>query len=715
MNEGLPSKSKAKKILKKKAKHFKDPDIVQMSHRLIEEITSQSRVTEIREDDDDRTEEPFTTPRSHAHHAEEATPMSEVIPRGSRRSRTRSRSPRHGTPEDAPRGARHDQGHGSASSPRGEGMTREEARRRAIDELSPGPVIRPPPSDTADAMAGSSETATVVSSSKRSSRQHRSPKQAAHTDTLGFPVPPDLVAAFLRVSMEVDQGPWAAFATDDARRERYVEFIELTRLGVPAEERARVWLTCSGAREAMDKVADVYDALVRCQKVTPSESTEQIEEDARVTFPAHQITPSLVSVLCAYAWKNEAVGYTRGMNFVAGVLVLVMPTDEQAFWVLSQIVESICPQYYAKNMVGIHVDTRVLDYLLSASMVDLHEHFGRLGLMLELVCGQWFVTLFAGVLPSESLLRAWDRLFVEGPQALFVVALGVLALSRRALLRCSSLGEAYPILRDAVRSAYDFEAVLRAASEVGCDQFSREMITVLRRTQLARTEKELGSLKHRSDVFALGQTIRLSHIREVNAALKGGAAGTSFVVPLKALQRANAEAAVEDMFEVLDGDRRASTVDYREVLAACAVAAKRGSLDDRLDLVWEVYEDGSGVMTREALGSLLDAFESSINRCMTGSKKQNEAFADKVFKNFDVSSQGHIERHEFHLAARAYPHLIECFLVHADEDLYSSGVGERAPSYLLSPEEALVAESLSREGNSSKKTRLCENVDCRVQ
>jgi hypothetical protein len=47
-----------------------------------------------------------------------------------------------------------------------------------------------------------------------------------------------------------------------------------------------------------------------------------------------------VRVLRSYALRNPGIGYCQGMNFVAGLMLLVLP-EESAFWMLSYFCEEV--------------------------------------------------------------------------------------------------------------------------------------------------------------------------------------------------------------------------------------------------------------------------------------------------------------------------------------------------------------------------------------
>lgn len=77
----------------------------------------------------------------------------------------------------------------------------------------------------------------------------------------------------------------------------------------------------------------------------------------------------LEQVLIAYSRRNPAVGYCQGMNMIAASLLLIMPTEEDAFWVLVSIVENILPKTYfepsllasrADQIVGFFVPAEIL-------------------------------------------------------------------------------------------------------------------------------------------------------------------------------------------------------------------------------------------------------------------------------------------------------------------------------------------------------------------
>ena len=57
-------------------------------------------------------------------------------------------------------------------------------------------------------------------------------------------------------------------------------------------------------------------------------------------------------------WQGD--GCLQGMNYVAALLLLVMKTEEEAFWMLAVLLENILfHDSYSENLYGCHVEQRV--------------------------------------------------------------------------------------------------------------------------------------------------------------------------------------------------------------------------------------------------------------------------------------------------------------------------------------------------------------------
>ncbi len=111
---------------------------------------------------------------------------------------------------------------------------------------------------------------------------------------------------------------------------------------------------------------------------------------------------SLVDILLVFACNvNVILTALQGLNYIAGLLLLVTKSEENTFWLLKILVEQILPDYYGPTMEGVVVDIDVLGELVRLKAPAVHRHVLDLGLPWPVVTTKWFICLFAEVLPVE--------------------------------------------------------------------------------------------------------------------------------------------------------------------------------------------------------------------------------------------------------------------------------------------------------------------------
>lgn len=135
--------------------------------------------------------------------------------------------------------------------------------------------------------------------------------------------------------------------------------------------------------------------------------------------------------------------------------LLVLQGEEEAFWCLVAIVETIMPQdYYTGDLlasqVGPHLrscspapaaspdlptrsqaDQRVLKDFLAEKLPRVWSHCANLGVDVSLVTFNWFLVVFVESLPSHILLPLWDAFLHEGSKV-SAAAAGLRRVSRAA-------------------------------------------------------------------------------------------------------------------------------------------------------------------------------------------------------------------------------------------------------------------------------------------
>lgn len=257
---------------------------------------------------------------------------------------------------------------------------------------------------------------------------------------------------------------------------------ELHRLilqGIPVELRSKVWGECMRSQVQGDP--EYYHALLSNPEYATLEGAtvrDAIDADVQRTLkdnvyfrdPDGPGTQKLTDVLVALARRNPAVGYCQGMNLIAGSLLLVLPTAEEAFWVMVFLTEKILPEAYMGDaLITSRADAKVLRRYVGEQMPTLATCFDRhdVWLEFEVVAISWFVSAFTAVFCGEALYRVWDVVFCwnDGGVFLLCVALALLKLNEKALLACAGRSEISGYLNAQMTDhAVSVDGVIRAAN-----------------------------------------------------------------------------------------------------------------------------------------------------------------------------------------------------------------------------------------------------------
>ncbi|KAJ4296562.1 hypothetical protein N0V90_006607 [Kalmusia sp. IMI 367209] len=232
-------------------------------------------------------------------------------------------------------------------------------------------------------------------------------------------------------------------------RAKWQEFRRLVLGGIPVTYRSKIWAECSGASAL--RVPGYYEDLINNGEDNPTIIT-QIQMDITRTltdnifFRKGPGVHKLNEVLLAYSRRNPEVGYCQGMNLITACLLLIMPTAEDAFWVLATMIENILPQnYYDQHLLTSRADQSVLREYVVDLLPKLSNHLDLLEIELEALTFQWFLSVFTDCLSAEALYRVWDVVLCmqDGSTFLFQVALALLKLNEKQLLQCDTPAAIY--------------------------------------------------------------------------------------------------------------------------------------------------------------------------------------------------------------------------------------------------------------------------------
>lgn len=203
----------------------------------------------------------------------------------------------------------------------------------------------------------------------------------------------------------------------------------------------------SGALREKENNIGYYETLVNFPPGIPSPYENQIDLDLHRTFPEDPFfqkdstISSLRNILLAYSRRNVTIGYCQGFNFIAGRIIKTIKNEEDSFWILVQLLESILPISYYSELSGIIVDTMVMHILLKMYHQEIYSHFVKLGYDISLnnVLYKWYVSLFIQNTNEELSFIIWDSLFLEGNIILFFASLAMFRILKYEIINSQNL------------------------------------------------------------------------------------------------------------------------------------------------------------------------------------------------------------------------------------------------------------------------------------
>ncbi|KAK1044713.1 hypothetical protein LTS16_007032 [Friedmanniomyces endolithicus] len=285
------------------------------------------------------------------------------------------------------------------------------------------------------------------------------------------------------------------------------------RKGIPQALRGAAWFWYAGGPSRVAKEPDLYRNLLdRVEKGELSDNDrETIERDLNRTFPdnirfkpdptttsdvqagvgggkkrksvAEPETPivrALRRVLQTFAVHNPGIGYCQSLNFIAGLLLIFLDEDEEKAFVLLEIVTSVhLPGTHGVTLEGANIDIAVLMSCVKDSLPAIWEKLDDKGGIpagdpsasalrlptVSLATTAWFMSLFVGTLPIESVLRVWDCLFFEGSKTFFRIALAIFKAGERQILAVSDPMEIFQVVQTIPRAMLDVNGLMEELIE----------------------------------------------------------------------------------------------------------------------------------------------------------------------------------------------------------------------------------------------------------
>ncbi|KAI4114082.1 MAG: hypothetical protein LQ345_005079 [Seirophora villosa] len=264
------------------------------------------------------------------------------------------------------------------------------------------------------------------------------------------------------------------------------------RKGIPPAWRGAAWFYYSGGAQLLQANPDKYNRNLARTSELSSDDVESIERDLHRTFPDNihfkpdepskrdvetPLLSSLRRVLQAFAVYRPQIGYCQSLNFLAGLLLLFLP-EEHSFWMLNVITTDYLPGTHEISLEGANVDLWVLMLALKESSPSIWAkvgvgdedvgsiHTARLP-PISLCTTSWFMSMFIGTLPIESVLRVWDVVFYEGSMILFRIALAIFKMGEQRIKAVNDSMELFQVVQSYPRGILDIGTLMGLACRRG--------------------------------------------------------------------------------------------------------------------------------------------------------------------------------------------------------------------------------------------------------
>ena len=165
----------------------------------------------------------------------------------------------------------------------------------------------------------------------------------------------------------------------------------------------------------------------------------------------------LKNILLCYSIRNTSVGYFQGMNFIGGRLLLIMGNEEQAFWLFIQIMEKVLPILYYSELVGIVVETTLIENLISLYFPKLYKYIqdNNFNVPLRNFIHKWMVCLFTSAMSPEMVYTFLDYLFLEGSDLLIKNSLFLISFIHDKIFKSNDLQYMYNIFNEDTFNIHD--------------------------------------------------------------------------------------------------------------------------------------------------------------------------------------------------------------------------------------------------------------------
>lgn len=271
---------------------------------------------------------------------------------------------------------------------------------------------------------------------------------------------------------------------------------------VPANMRTELWMSqlhSKGGKGA--KAVEMFEEYVS-HGLDPQVMAE-IDKDTHRTFPGHATLSSekghkaMLKVLGAYAVLDPEVGYSQGMNFLAGILLIYL-SPREAFGALTLVMQDrgLRDLYKPNGMTHLQARLWQLSRLIPK---ELEAHMEENMILPVLYASSWLLTCFASEFPIKFAARVMDVVITDSYDTpMMKVALELLIRCKEEIMKMDDMEDIVDLLRKQLPKWPESKLQDLLTCALG-SQWTPEQAEILRETNNTETVTEAISRLERLD------------------------------------------------------------------------------------------------------------------------------------------------------------------------------------------------------------------------
>eukprot|EP00388_Colpodella_angusta_P006244 GDKJ01018644.1.p1 GENE.GDKJ01018644.1~~GDKJ01018644.1.p1 ORF type:complete len:414 (+),score=67.90 GDKJ01018644.1:164-1243(+) len=218
-------------------------------------------------------------------------------------------------------------------------------------------------------------------------------------------------------------------------RKHYTTFVRRAKRGIPQQYRWEAWKTAACYKDKY--IPGLYHDLCNIDNSFSS----LIKIDTPRTFPEFRAfdrncQDMLYRILNCFVNHQPTVGYCQGMNFIAGLLLIVSDfKEEETFWVFCCLMDFYGLEgFFRERFPLLRLYLTTFEKIASRCIPEIQKHFEAEGVAPAVYLHQWLLTMFINCLPFKTVVALWDFLMVRGLPGMLQITAALLYVLRAALL-----------------------------------------------------------------------------------------------------------------------------------------------------------------------------------------------------------------------------------------------------------------------------------------